>query len=99
MVRPIQRILWIFIRRCIEVVVTRTTRNRFVQRWARGFESHHLRQKKPHLILWGAVFISVFYSVNFSCFFSKYFEEKLVPYLIFLLILFFHSDILKEKGL
>ena len=31
--------------RCIEVVVTRTTRNRFVQRWARGFESHHLRQK------------------------------------------------------
>ena len=36
----------ILIRRCIEVVVTRTTRNRFVQRWARGFESHHLRQKK-----------------------------------------------------
>ncbi len=31
--------------RCIEVVVTRTTRNRFVQRWARGFESHHLRQR------------------------------------------------------
>lgn len=92
MVRPIQRILWIFIRRCIEVVVTRTTRNRFVQRWARGFESHHLRQKKPHLILWGAVFISVFYSVNFSCFFSKYFEENLVPYLIFFIFIDFYID-------
>ena len=32
------------IRRCIEVVVTRTTRNRFVLSRARGFESHHLRQ-------------------------------------------------------
>ena len=27
------------------MVVTRTTRNRFVQRWARGFESHHLRHQ------------------------------------------------------
>ena len=32
--------------RCIEVVVTRTTRNRFVLSRARGFESHHLRQAK-----------------------------------------------------
>ncbi len=32
--------------RCIEVVVTRTTRNRFVLNRARGFESHHLRQKR-----------------------------------------------------
>jgi hypothetical protein len=40
------------IRRCIEVVVTRTTRNRFVQRWARGFESHHLRHfKRPIFII------------------------------------------------
>ena len=31
--------------RCIEAVVTRTTRNRFVLNRARGFESHHLRQK------------------------------------------------------
>ncbi len=31
-------------RRCIEVVVTRTIRNRFVLSRARGFESHHLRQ-------------------------------------------------------
>ena len=35
------------IRRRIEVVVTRTTRNRFVWRQARGFESHRLRQN-PH---------------------------------------------------
>ena len=34
-------VLW----RCIEVVVTRTTRNRFVSKMARGFESHHLHQK------------------------------------------------------
>ena len=27
------------------MVVTRTTRNRFVQRWARGFESPHLRHQ------------------------------------------------------
>ena len=33
---------WIW--RCIEVVVTRTIRNRFVLNRARGFESHHLRQ-------------------------------------------------------
>ena len=29
--------------RCIEVVITRTTRNRLVGKTARGFESHHLR--------------------------------------------------------
>ena len=28
------------------MVVTRTTRNRFVLNRARGFESHHLRQQK-----------------------------------------------------
>ena len=33
-----------FIWRRIEVVVTRTIRNRFVLNRARGFESHHLRQ-------------------------------------------------------
>ncbi len=41
--------------RCIEVVVTRTTRNRFVLSRARGFESHHLRHTKQ-LPIWGAVF-------------------------------------------
>ena len=35
-----------FIWRCIEEVITRTTRNRFVgDEPARGFESHHLRQR------------------------------------------------------
>lgn len=38
-------IIVIVVWRCIEVVVTRTTRNRFVgEEPARGFESHHLRQ-------------------------------------------------------
>ncbi len=41
--------------RCIEVVVTRTTRNRFVLSRARGFESHHLRHAKQ-LPVWEAVF-------------------------------------------
>ena len=41
--------------RCIEVVVTRTTRNRFVLSRARGFESHHLRQKNSSPF-WRAVF-------------------------------------------
>ena len=31
------------IRRCIEVVITRTTRNRLGGKTSRGFESHHLR--------------------------------------------------------
>ena len=33
-----------YIWRCIEEVITRTTRNRLVGKTARGFESHHLRQ-------------------------------------------------------
>ena len=32
------------LRRCIEVVITRTTRNRLSGKTLRGFESHHLRQ-------------------------------------------------------
>ena len=36
----LKNLIW----RCIEVVVTRTIRNRFVLNRARGFESHHLRQ-------------------------------------------------------
>ena len=33
-----------FIRRCIEVVITVSTRNRVASKIARGFESHRLRQ-------------------------------------------------------
>ena len=36
--------------RCIEVVVTRRTRNAFVTQVAREFESHHLRQKKSKFL-------------------------------------------------
>ena len=35
--------------RCIEVVVTRRTRNAFVTQVAREFESHHLRQNKKQV--------------------------------------------------
>ena len=37
----LKNLIW----RCIEVVVTRTIRNRFVLNRARGFESHHLRHR------------------------------------------------------
>ena len=36
----INSVIW----RCIEVVITRTTRNRLSGNTLRGFESHHLRQ-------------------------------------------------------
>ena len=45
--------------RCIEVVITRTTRNRLVGKTARGFESHHLRHHEtaPQAVraAWSAV--------------------------------------------
>ena len=37
--------------RCIEVVVTRLTRNQLAGNTARGFESLHLRQKRTHICL------------------------------------------------
>ena len=40
-----------FIRRCIEVVITVSTRNRVASKIARGFESHRLRQQKRNLCL------------------------------------------------
>ena len=48
------------------MVITRTTRNRFVLSRARGFESHHLRQEKRHS------FRDVFFESSVLCrFFSN----------------------------
>ena len=35
----------------IEVVITASTRNRVIQRWVRGFESHRFRQLSPHVLI------------------------------------------------
>ena len=35
----------------IEVVITAPTRNRVIQRWVRGFESHRFRQLSPHVLI------------------------------------------------
>ena len=39
------------IRKRIEVVITASTRNRVIQRWVRGFESHRFRQLSPHVLI------------------------------------------------
>ena len=45
---------WFIINRLwkrIEVVITASTRNRVIQRWVRGFESHRFRQLSPHVLI------------------------------------------------
>ena len=48
---PPQRLTSIWKR--IEVVITAPTRNRVIQRWVRGFESHRFRQLSPHVLIQG----------------------------------------------
>ena len=45
--KPISSKAW----KRIEVVITASTRNRVIQRWVRGFESHRFRQLSPHVLI------------------------------------------------
>ena len=45
--KPISSKTW----KRIEVVITASTRNRVIQRWVRGFESHRFRQLSPHVLI------------------------------------------------
>ena len=45
--KPISSKAW----KRIEVVITASTRNRVIQRWVRGFESHRFRQLSPPVLI------------------------------------------------